>query len=46
MLKLAYSEAIGKILRHDDLGTLGVSSQAMAEQAIAEALTAQKLVAA
>lgn len=36
MLKLAYSEAIGKVIRQDDLSTLGVSSQTMAEQAIAE----------
>lgn len=35
-LKLAYSKAIGKVIRQDDLTTLGVSSQTMAEQSIAE----------
>jgi hypothetical protein len=35
-LKLAYSEAIGKVIRQDDLSTLGISSQTLAEQAIAE----------
>lgn len=34
-LKLEYSPAIGKVIRQDDLSTLGVSSQTMAEQAIA-----------
>jgi hypothetical protein len=34
-LKLAHSPAIGKVIRQDDLSTLGVSSQTMAEQAIA-----------
>jgi hypothetical protein len=36
VLKLAYSDAIGKMIRQDDLSTLGISSQTMAEQAIAE----------
>lgn len=36
-LKLAYSPAIGKVIRQDDLSTLGISSQTMAEQAIARA---------
>jgi len=35
-LRLEYSEAIGKVIRKDDLSTLGVSTQTMAEQAIAE----------
>ncbi len=36
MLKLEFSEPIGKVIRQDDLSTLGISSQTMAEQAIAE----------
>jgi len=34
MLKLEHSEAIGRVLRLDDLDTLGVSTQTLAEQAI------------
>ena len=35
MLKLEHSEAIGRVLRLDDLDTLGVSTQTLAEEAIA-----------
>lgn len=35
-VRLAYSPTIGKVIRQDDLSTLGISSQTMTEQAIAE----------
>src|SRR5262245_39765259 len=35
MLRLEYSDAIGKVIRQDDLSTLGTSSQTMAEWAVA-----------
>ncbi len=34
MVKLEYSETVGRILRLDDLDTLGVSSQTLAEEAL------------
>ena len=35
MLRLEHSDAIGRVLRLDDLSTLGVSTQTLAEDAIA-----------
>ena len=35
MLRLEHSDAIGRVLRLDDLSTLGVSTQTLAEEAIA-----------
>ena len=34
MIKLEYSERLGRVLRMDDLETLGVSTQTLAEEAI------------
>ena len=36
MLKLEYSATLGKVIRMDDITTIGISSQTMAERAIAE----------
>ena len=34
MLRLEHSEAIGRVLRLDDLDTLGISTQTLAEEAV------------